>query len=211
MAKKAKKTAKKPRRKAARATTKRSATPAKKKAGRKAAKKVVRKTTKKRTVRAVPVRAANRPSRTRSSDSRDKSSTTTTARRATKRSRNSGDFGIPAIEARDRACAGEDLMHRENEPRTARGNVVGNRESGVGAPDSGPGSSSGGDLDTDIIGVGTGSGLAQSGPEPLRDIGLAETDGSNDDFASGPPAKGENQGPGPDRVRGSTVMPTDDD
>jgi hypothetical protein len=88
---------------------------------------------------------------------------------------------------------------------------VGNRVSGAGAPDSGPGSSSGGDVDTDVIGVGPGTGIAQSGPDQLRDIGLAETDGASDEFASGPPALGENQRPGPDRVDGSTVAPLDED
>ena len=96
-------------------------------------------------------------------------------------------------------------------PRNPRGTVSGDRVSGVGAPDSGPGSASGGDIDTDIIGVGTGSGLAQSGPDRLGDIGAAETDGSSDEFASGPPARGENQGRGPDAVRGSTVTPLDDE
>lgn len=43
------------------------------------------------------------------------------------------------------------------------------RDHGVGGPASGPGSSTGGDLDVDIVGVGTGgSGIAISGPDSLE-------------------------------------------
>ncbi len=63
------------------------------------------------------------------------------------------------------------------------------RTSGAGGVDSGVGSSSGGDLDTDFIGVGTGgSGISQSGPDDS--MGADETDGSSDQFASGPRAQG---------------------
>jgi hypothetical protein len=60
----------------------------------------------------------------------------------------------------------------------------GNRQSGAGGHDSGPGSSSGGDVDPDIIGVGTGgTGVSISGPSDRR--GADETDGTSDQFASG--------------------------
>jgi hypothetical protein len=61
----------------------------------------------------------------------------------------------------------------------------GDRTSGAGAPASGPGSSSGGDLDTDITGVGFGgSGIAQGGPDSEAEIGAAASDGTSSQFAS---------------------------
>ena len=67
------------------------------------------------------------------------------------------------------------------------------RDHGAGARDSGPGSASGGDIDTDIVGVGTGwSGIATSGVTG-RPPGPDDSDGSSDEFASGGHAEGRNQ------------------
>jgi len=90
----------------------------------------------------------------------------------------SGDFGIQPAEAWRRACRGEDLSRtREQSHRAGRagsGNVP--RESGVGAPDDGPGSHSGGDVSPDFTGVGTNGGVAESGADAhLRNRGGGAT------------------------------------
>jgi hypothetical protein len=83
------------------------------------------------------------------------------------------------------------------------------RDHGAGARDSGPGSASGGDIDPDIVGVGTGgSGIATSGVIG-RPPGPDDSDGTSDEFASGPHAEGRNQTGvgrvgGAKRVRGTT-------
>jgi hypothetical protein len=67
------------------------------------------------------------------------------------------------------------------------------RDHGAGGRDSGPGSASGGDVDPEIIGVGTGgSGIATSGIIG-RPPGPDDSDGSSDEFASGAHAQGRNQ------------------
>lgn len=67
------------------------------------------------------------------------------------------------------------------------------RDHGAGGRDSGPGSASGGDIDTDIVGVGTGgSGVAVSGVTG-RPPGPDDSDGSSDEFAAGGHAEGRNQ------------------
>jgi hypothetical protein len=68
------------------------------------------------------------------------------------------------------------------------------RDAGVGARDSGPGSGSGGDIDPDIVGVGfDATGLAAAGPDDPNSLGEAESDGTSNEFASGPPARGTRQ------------------
>ena len=117
--------------------------------------------------------------------------------KASQRPRRSGDFGVPASDRRQASEVSDKTKHRgtvENErgdlqPRAG----TDSREAGVGGREGGPGSFSGGDTDPDITGVGFGgSGLAE-GAAGDRDIGAAETDGSSDQFASGPRARGANQ------------------
>jgi hypothetical protein len=138
------------------------------------------------------------------------------ASRATDASNNrSGDFGIPTASAVRRVRRGEDLFrthesHRE--PRAGASEVP--RDAGVGAPDDGPGSHSGGDVSTDFTGVGTGgSTVAESGAGGHTDGPALANAG---DFASGPPARGRNNLPpglvgGSKRVNGSVVSPVDDE
>jgi hypothetical protein len=57
-------------------------------------------------------------------------------------------------------------------------------------------------VDTDVTGVGFG-GVAASGPDDVDRLGEAETTGGSEEFASGPPARGENQGGRRGRVGGS--------
>src|SRR3954465_14194943 len=62
------------------------------------------------------------------------------------------DFGAPEDKRRDRDYVSQET--KSNDPGGAPLRVKvqdGARESGAGGPDSGPGSSSGGDLDTDIV------------------------------------------------------------
>ena len=78
-----------------------------------------------------------------------------------------GDFGAPVGSGSDR-----DLEYvNENTKRSDPGATQpmdwehdGKRDHGAGAPDSGPGSGSGGDLDPDFVGIAGGSGIAASGP-----------------------------------------------
>lgn len=106
-----------------------------------------------------------------------------------------GDFGVPVREGRtlERDYASRNTKASDRgvaQPRSSE--FEGNRTHGAGGTASGDGSSSGGDLDPDILGVGTGgSGVAASGPDDRPGI---ETDGSTRGRASGPPAAGKNQG-----------------
>ena len=76
------------------------------------------------------------------------------------------------------------------------------RTVGAGGVASGPGSSSGGDLDTDFVGVAGGSGLAQAAPRNVP--GPDDSDGSVREFASGPPTQNA-KGPKAGKIEGSTV------
>jgi hypothetical protein len=128
--------------------------------------------------------------------------------RAAKKFGGKNDFGIPASSAaRTRAVSDEiknqpEGSHR-TDPRPARSGEDGARVTGVGGNASGPGSSSGGDLDPDIVGVGTGgSGISQAGPDD--NVSQPEmSDGTSNEFASGPPARGRNQSKRRGRVGGT--------
>jgi hypothetical protein len=122
------------------------------------------------------------------------------------------DFGAPAGGER---TADRDYVSRNtklSDPGAAQPwdfEQDGVRDHGAGGRASGPGSASGGDIDPDIVGVGTGgSGVATSGVIG-RPPGPDDSDGSSDEFASGGHAKGHNQVPpgqlgGSKRVRGTT-------
>jgi hypothetical protein len=81
------------------------------------------------------------------------------------------DFGIPSQDAGRFTGAAEEAKYQpegdhQHDPRQAHSGGDGNRDSGVGGVNAGPGSSSGGDVDTDIVGVGIqGSGLSEGGPD----------------------------------------------
>jgi hypothetical protein len=111
--------------------------------------------------------------------------------RAARKIGGKGDFGVSP-----RDVPGEVIEGAEQAPgirggtRVTRGGATGTRTTGVGARSGRPGSGSGGDLDTDIIGVGTdGSGIAARPPRGVT-AGPSSTTGSSDEFASGPPARG---------------------
>jgi hypothetical protein len=135
----------------------------------------------------------------------------------------SGDFGAREGDAAQANYASRAVRNQDkgvvpveaNHPTLAGGDIT----SGAGMPASGDGGNSGGNLDPDIVGVGTGgSGIATSGATH-RGPGPDDSDGSSDEFASGPHAKGENQtGVGKQmynvdeeaKVSGSVVAPADD-
>src|SRR5215210_1597889 len=114
---------------------------------------------------------------------------------AAKNFANEGDFGIPAEDAApDMTVEDRDYPGRPAGSIRTRSGASGKRTVGVGSTEGPDGKGSGGDIDTDIIGLdGSGGGVASDG-----EIGNVEgpdnTDGSSNEFASGPPAKGENQG-----------------
>lgn len=105
------------------------------------------------------------------------------------------DFGVPANKGRtpDRDYTSHNV--KASDPGNAQpdsSEFTGVRTHGAGGKASGEGSSSGGDIDPDIIGVGTGgSGIAAS--PPGHRVGADDTDGTTDEMASGPHAKGENE------------------
>lgn len=124
------------------------------------------------------------------------------------------DFGIPAANAgrfpgvADEAKnqpAGDNL----SDARAPGSETAENRDAGVGGHASGAGSSSGGDLDTDWVGVGSGgSGLAVGGPDAQRD-GADMIDDSSDPFAAAAPRQRNiNPARGAERDTG-VVRPTD--
>jgi hypothetical protein len=75
-----------------------------------------------------------------------------TSPEAAKRVGGKGDFGAPESNPIERQYASEAIKHQDKggAPEHSRGDGV--RVSGVGGNDSGPGSSSGGDIDLDVIG-----------------------------------------------------------
>ena len=107
-----------------------------------------------------------------------------------------GDFGAPASAGPNRE---RDYVN-ENTKRSDRGATQpmdwehdGVRDHGAGAPDSGPGSGSAGDVDTDFTGVGTGGSTVAASGEIGRPPGPDDSDGTSREFAAGGPAQGRNQ------------------
>ena len=90
------------------------------------------------------------------------------------------DFGVPETWTRNRSRICLARKQKSNDPGGSFSHSGSDtaRTTGVGGNKSGVGSSSGGDVDTDIIGVGTGgTTISQSGPDDRRD-GPDMTDGS---------------------------------
>jgi hypothetical protein len=102
------------------------------------------------------------------------------------------DFGVPETgRERDRAYVSQETKANDPGAMPERSANPGNRVTGVGGNASGVGSSSGGDIDTDLIGVGAGgSGLAQSGPDRTSGPDIVEGDQSpSEAFASRQPPR----------------------
>lgn len=101
-----------------------------------------------------------------------------------------GDFGVHENDVAGRSYTSANTKaadHGAAQPNSYEHRRV--RESGAGGKDSGPGASSGGDIDTDFVGIG-GVGLAtnidKQAPRDARD-----TDGSSRNAASGGPSQGQ--------------------
>jgi hypothetical protein len=119
------------------------------------------------------------------------------------------DFGAPESDVVARTYTSRNTKRSDPGAAQPRAGAGGARTSGVGGTQSGPGSSSAGDVDTDIIGLGTGGGIAASGKihEPP---GPDDSTGTSRDFASGPASQGGTPPRAPELVRGSTIQPPDD-
>jgi hypothetical protein len=97
------------------------------------------------------------------------------------------DFGIPAEGAGRFVDAAQEAKYQpggdhRSDPRPPRSGGQGTRESGVGGVASGPGSSSGGDLDTDLVGVGThGIGISAAGPDDAAVGEISQGEAAGDD------------------------------
>ena len=103
------------------------------------------------------------------------------------------DFGIPSEDAApDMTVEDRDYPGRPAGSKKTRSGASGRRTIGVGSPEGPDGKGSGGEVDSDIIGVGSGGGVSSDG-ELGKPSGPDDSDGSSNEFASGPPAKGENR------------------
>ena len=106
------------------------------------------------------------------------------------------DFGVRESDTVERAytsantkAADHGAQHPHDYEHKSR------RDHGVGVADTGAGSGSAGDIDTDFVGLG-GVGLSNNIDKPAPDDSgrdARDTDGSSDSAASGGHAKGENQ------------------
>ena len=120
------------------------------------------------------------------------------------------DFGTPAAEAIGPQTIGGRDKGPEQGTGPMRSGARAVRESGVGHAPGRAGTGSGGDLDTDVIGLDKKGGIAAH-PASGRTQGADITEGGSAPFASGPPAEGKNElspgrhGAPPEIVHGSTV------
>ncbi|HEV8292378.1 MAG TPA: hypothetical protein VGP94_10660 [Tepidisphaeraceae bacterium] len=104
------------------------------------------------------------------------------------------DFGIPSEDAApDMTAEDRDFPGRPAGNKKTRSGASGKRTIGVGSTEGPDGKGSGGDVDSDIIGLdGSGGSVASDGK--LREPpGPDDSDGSSNECASGPPAKGEHR------------------
>ncbi|MDB5327667.1 MAG: hypothetical protein JWM57_3236 [Phycisphaerales bacterium] len=101
-----------------------------------------------------------------------------------------GDFGIHEKDVAERTYTSENTRAADHGHAQANSyEHTGNRQSGAGARDNGPGSASGGDIDPDFVGLG-GVGLS-SNIDKQAPHDASESDGSSHNAASGAPSKGQ--------------------
>lgn len=114
-----------------------------------------------------------------------------------------GDFGVRESDVTERQYTSANT--RASDPGASHPHAGENQDrvAGVGGDAVGPGANSGGDLDTDFVGVGTGgSGIAaKPAHEPP---GPDDATGTSKDFASGPPTQNR-KGPKAGKVEGSAL------
>src|SRR5215208_8257592 len=99
------------------------------------------------------------------------------------------DFGIPSEDAApDMTIEDRDYPGRPAGSKKTRSGASGRRTVGVGSTEGPDGKGSGGEVDTDLIGLdGSGGGVASDGSKPTC-RGPDASDGTSNEFASGPPA-----------------------
>src|SRR5882762_2331014 len=103
------------------------------------------------------------------------------------------DFGIPSEDAApDMTVEDRDYPGRPAGNKKTRSGASGRRTVGVGSTEGPDGKGSGGEVDPDIIGLDGRGGIASDG-ELGNTEGPDNSDGTSNEFASGPPAKGENR------------------
>jgi hypothetical protein len=99
-----------------------------------------------------------------------------------------GDFGVAEGDTRGRAYTSANTRASDRGAVQPRAGEDENRTAGAGGRASGVGSSSGGDVDPDFTGVGTGGSTLSSTP-PRGTPGPDDSDGTARELASGPPTK----------------------
>jgi len=103
------------------------------------------------------------------------------------------DFGIPSEDAApDMTVEDRDFPGRPAGSKGTRSGASGKRTVGVGSTEGPDGKGSGGEVDSDYIGLGSSGGVSSDG-ELGKPAGPDDSDGSSNEFASGPPAKGEHK------------------
>jgi hypothetical protein len=151
-----------------------------------------------------------RTGRQSSKSERDEQRTASASERNAKNVGGSLDFGIPAARAAGPRRGGRG-KGPEQGTGSQRASGRGVRETGVGWSEGSPGSGSGGDLDPDVVGVGSGRGLAAGPAGRTTGPDMVPAEEGNNAFASGPRARGERPAPrakptrGAKRSRGDTV------
>ena len=115
------------------------------------------------------------------------------------------DFGVPASNVAERSYTSRNTKRSDPGAAPPRSGSEDSRTSGAGGNSSGPGSSSGGDLNPDIIGIATGSGVFAASGKIHEPSGPDDATGTSRDFASGPPAHGAKPSSTEVQVHGSTV------
>jgi hypothetical protein len=104
------------------------------------------------------------------------------------------DFGIPSEDAApDMTVEDRDFPGRPAGNKKTRSGASGKRTVGVGSTEGPDGKGSGGEVDPEIIGLDGGGGVSSDG-ELGNPPGPDDSDGSSNEFASGPPAEGEHRG-----------------
>lgn len=142
---------------------------------------------------------------------RDESEKVGSSPNAARRVGGKGDFGNPVAPPAVTRLNEDDPIDRPAGSALGTGADPGRRTVGVGSRGSDDGNGSGGDIDTDFVGIAGGAGLTQS-PGGHVTKGPASTDGSSDEFAgAGGHARGENSlpkgqiGGGQSKIRGTTT------
>jgi hypothetical protein len=159
------------------------------------------------------MRSASRQKTAATTRSRKSSSKVGESRRAAASFGGKGDFGAPEASENERNYASS--ATRNQDPGTFPGHSLGEgtRDTGVGGNESGTGSSSGGDVDTDIIGVGQGgSTISVTGPDDrTHGPDMVSSEQNPSDTFAAPGKKGRKGRNVRERVRGTTIDRTGGD